>query len=193
MSSRKDKHFNHLRHQQLLEEQRELEMARRIVNMPLPNEQKQEEQKEQKPVQPHFKTPQNQGGRPTKYESKYCKMLQEHMAKGYSFESFGAIVEVCRATLYNWLDKHDEFKQAKARAFTMSLYFWETRAIEFLTNPKEHKGFHFGLYRFIMQSRFPEIYGDRTIPKPKETKPETPTPPARRSHILLSSGYKIPL
>ena len=193
MSSRKDKQFNHLRQQMRLEEQRELEMARRLVNMPLPNEQKQEEQKEQKQVPPYFKTPQNQGGRPTKYESKYCTMLIEHMAKGYSFESFGAIVEVCRATLYNWLDTHDEFKKAKDRAFTKSLYFWETRAIEFMTNPKEHKGFHFGLYRFIMQSRFPEIYGDRTIPKPKEPKPETPAPPVRESEIILSSGFKIPL
>ena len=193
MSSRKDKHFNHLRHQQLLEEQRELEIARLIVNGPPPP--KEEKPPIQKQAQPYFKSSQtqNQGGRPSKYEPKYCTMLIEHMSKGYSFETFGAIVEVCRATLYNWLDTHDEFQKAKDRAFTKSLYFWETKAIEFLTNPKEHKGFHFGLYRFIMQSRFPEIYGDRTIPKPKEAKPETPPVPVRESTIILSNGTRLSL
>jgi len=40
-------------------------------------------------------------------------MLVEHMSKGHSFESFGAVVNVGRKTLYDWADNNPEFKEAK--------------------------------------------------------------------------------
>ena len=135
-------------------------------------------------------TTQNQGGRPTKYDPKYCQLLLDHMAKGYSFETFVAVADVCRATLYNWLETYPDFKQAKEKAFARSLHYFETLAFDFLEKPQEHKGFHYGLWRFIMQNRFPAIYGDR---KEKEgiVSPETKPVPVRESEIILSSGARI--
>lgn len=52
-------------------------------------------------------------GRPTVYRPEYCKMLIEHMAKPFSYETFGAIIEVSREVLYLWEKKHPEFLHAK--------------------------------------------------------------------------------
>ena len=64
-------------------------------------------------------------GRPSKYEENFCNMLITHMAQGYSFESFGAIIDVHRDTLYEWLKKHEEFSDAKKRAHEHCLFWWE--------------------------------------------------------------------
>ncbi len=64
-------------------------------------------------------------GRPTKYESRYCKMLIEHMAKGFTFESFASVIDVCRDTLYEWQNKHEKFSDAHKKGIDKSLFFWE--------------------------------------------------------------------
>lgn len=65
------------------------------------------------------------GGRPNKYDEKYCEMLIEHMAEGLSYESFGGVIRVCRATLYNWEKEHSEFLDAKKVGQEMSFLFWD--------------------------------------------------------------------
>lgn len=52
-------------------------------------------------------------GRPTDYKPEYCEMLIEHMAKPFSYETFGAIVNVSKQTLYDWEKKHKDFLDAK--------------------------------------------------------------------------------
>lgn len=52
-------------------------------------------------------------GRPTKYEPRFCGMLVDHMRKGGSFESFGAVVMAATSTLYEWEQKHKDFAEAK--------------------------------------------------------------------------------
>lgn len=51
-------------------------------------------------------------GRPSDYDSKYCQMLIDHMAKVYSFESFGGLIGVSKQTLYDWRKKYKEFLDA---------------------------------------------------------------------------------
>lgn len=51
----------------------------------------------------------------SKYKEEYCQMLIEHMKKGYSFESFAAVVDTHRDTLYEWVDRHAAFSDAKRR------------------------------------------------------------------------------
>lgn len=68
-------------------------------------------------------------GRPTKYRAEYCGMLVEHMKKGLSFESFGAIVNVCKDTLYEWAKRHTRFSDAKSLGEVHSRLFWEKMAI----------------------------------------------------------------
>ena len=65
-------------------------------------------------------------GRPTKYRPEYCQMVIDHMAKGYSFEAFGADVDCGKDTLYEWAKVHPEFSDAVEKGRIRSLKFWET-------------------------------------------------------------------
>lgn len=64
-------------------------------------------------------------GQPTKFRESYCQMLMSHMADGYSFESFGAIIDVCADTLYEWAKVHPEFSESKRRGELKSLHLAE--------------------------------------------------------------------
>jgi hypothetical protein len=64
-------------------------------------------------------------GRPTLYKEEYPEMLLEHMAQGYSFESFGAIAKCCRDTLYEWVRVHPDFSYAKNHGALESQFWWE--------------------------------------------------------------------
>jgi hypothetical protein len=55
-------------------------------------------------------------GRPAKYKPEYCQMLIDYMSEGYSYESFGAEVDVNRDTLYNWEKLFKDFSDAKSIA-----------------------------------------------------------------------------
>ena len=58
-------------------------------------------------------------GRPTKYKPEYCQMLIEHMAEGYPFETFAALIGTHRATLYNWVDSNVDFFDARKKGQEM--------------------------------------------------------------------------
>lgn len=90
--------------------------------------------------------------RPTEYKPEYCEQLIEHMAQGYSFETFGAVVNVCYKTLYNWADKHSEFLQAKQLGITRSRMFWEKLGIAGTAG--KIPGFQSGTWMFNMKNRF---------------------------------------
>lgn len=68
-------------------------------------------------------------GQPTKYNAKYCDMLVEHMGQGKFFETFAAKVDVTATTLYNWVEKHEEFFEAKQRGEVKKKAFWEDAGI----------------------------------------------------------------
>jgi predicted DNA-binding protein YlxM (UPF0122 family) len=48
-----------------------------------------------------------------RYKSEYCDMLRSHCKNGLSFESFAGIIGVSRQSLYDWAEKHEDFKDAK--------------------------------------------------------------------------------
>lgn len=68
-------------------------------------------------------------GRPSSFRTEYCSALVEHMAKGFSFESFAATIGVHRDTLYAWAEEHEEFSDAKKKGQDRSLLFWENMGI----------------------------------------------------------------
>ena len=57
-------------------------------------------------------TTKNKGGRPTKYDPKYCEMIIEHMSDGASMTSFAAEIGVARSTINEWGEKNPEFSEA---------------------------------------------------------------------------------
>lgn len=54
-------------------------------------------------------------GRPSLYKEEYCQMLIDHMKEGLSFESFAAVIDTHRDTLYEWANVHSAFSDAKRR------------------------------------------------------------------------------
>ena len=73
---------------------------------------------------------------PRKYKYEFSRMLIDHMAQGLSFSSFSAIADVNRDTLYEWLKKYPEFKEARDIGYSKGLLFWEKAGIELVMGMK---------------------------------------------------------
>lgn len=69
-------------------------------------------------------------GRPTSYEERFCEMLIDHMAQGFSYESFAGLVGVSKQTIYDWEKANPQFLYAKKIGVEKSRLFWETQGIE---------------------------------------------------------------
>jgi hypothetical protein len=76
----------------------------------------------------------NLGGRPTDYHESYPDLLVQHMAKGFSFETFAGLVGCCTDTLYEWKKKHDKFSDAHKIGMAKNKLYWEDIGIQGMTN-----------------------------------------------------------
>lgn len=74
------------------------------------------------------------------------------MSKGLSFESFGADANVGVSTLYEWLERHVEFAEAKKEADTKCQKWWESAGIMGMSG-KINK-FNAAVWIFNMKNRF---------------------------------------
>ena len=52
-------------------------------------------------------------GRPTKFKKDYCQQLIDHMSQGLSFDTFAGRISVNPDSLYEWVNKHETFSEAK--------------------------------------------------------------------------------
>lgn len=94
----------------------------------------------------------NKVGRPPKYKKAFCEMLINHMAKGFSYESFAGKIGTHRSLLYQWEKKHPEFLDAKKKAFDQCLVFWEEMGHAGTVG--KLKGFQTAMWIFQMKNRF---------------------------------------
>jgi len=92
------------------------------------------------------------GGRPTKYDPKYCEMLIAHMKQGLSYECFAAVVETHKQTLYNWEKQFPEFFDAKKTGVAQCNLFWEKMGIHGAAG--KLAGFNASSWIFNMKNRF---------------------------------------
>lgn len=104
--------------------------------------------------------------RPYKYKKAYAKRLEEHLAAGYSFESFGGDIRVAKSTMYEWLKEIPEFKEAHDRGLKKGLQLYETILKAKVSgmgapgfDPK--RGDTTALI-FTLKTRFHKIYGDKS-------------------------------
>lgn len=104
-------------------------------------------------------------GQPTKYRPEYCQMLIDHMAKGFSYETFGATIGVARATVFNWEKDNPQFLDAKKNAFDLCQIFWEKIGIDHIVSVSKNvrqgnvsksvtKNLNTGAWIFNMKNRF---------------------------------------
>lgn len=71
--------------------------------------------------------------RKRKYNKDMPKILIDHMALGLSLRSFCAVVNIHHSTLYEWVEKHQEFKDAMEIGIDKSRLFWERQGISLVT------------------------------------------------------------
>ena len=50
--------------------------------------------------------------RKTKFNKDFCDALISHCKAGYDLQSFGSTIGINKATVYRWIDKYPEFKEA---------------------------------------------------------------------------------
>lgn len=72
------------------------------------------------------------------------------MAKGFSFETFAATIDVCYDTLYEWEKVHPEFSESKKRGVMKSLLKFEALGIANLNR----KDFNNTMWIYQMKCRF---------------------------------------
>ena len=91
-------------------------------------------------------------GRPTTYSEEYPDLLIEHMTQGFSFLSFGGVVDppVSTQTLYDWQDAHPEFLEARKRGENACRRWWELQGTIGLTS----KVFNATVWILNMKNRF---------------------------------------
>lgn len=111
---------------------------------------------EQKPV-----------GRPSLYKPEYCEKLIQHMARPRSFESFAAVIDVNRDTLYEWVKVHEDFSDALTRGRAKHLLAMEDSAYENLVEEPGKGRLNTALYKLFMVN----IHGWRSEPK-EDSKPD---------------------
>jgi len=66
----------------------------------------------------------------SKYKKIYAKRLEEHGKSGRSFASFCAEIGICRAAGYKWIDRHEDFREAKELFDTFRVAMLEDIALE---------------------------------------------------------------
>lgn len=107
-------------------------------------------------------------GRPTDYREEYCQQLIKHMTEGGDFQGFAGLVGVSKQTLYDWLDKHPNFVDAKKKGTMRSYVWWEKVGREYIVS-KEGKSVNTGLYMINMRNRFNWINANAPVsPEPIE-------------------------
>jgi len=98
-------------------------------------------------------------GRPTKYKPEYCQMLIDHMSKGFSFESFCAIINVHPDSLHEWVKTHKDFSVAKIQGKEMEGMFWERILIAGATG--QIPGYNAASVIFALKNKLPQRWRDK--------------------------------
>ena len=64
-------------------------------------------------------------GRPTKYRSEMCAILEEMMREGASQIEVMAEIDITEDTFYRWKKENEEFSESVARGKLLSQAWWE--------------------------------------------------------------------
>jgi hypothetical protein len=100
-----------------------------------------------------------------KYKPEFCEQLISHMSQGKSFESFGAKANAGRRTLFDWVEKYPEFKQAKEAGEMKALDFLETISIAKISGKNipnfDPKKSDTAMLIFYQKTRFHKVYGEK--------------------------------
>lgn len=91
-------------------------------------------------------------GRPSLYREEYCQQLVDHMAEGFSFETFAATIDTHRDTLYEWCKVHPNFSDAKRTGTDKCQAYFEKLGKAAMLGKID--GFSSAVWIFSMKNRF---------------------------------------
>jgi transposase len=98
-------------------------------------------------------------GKPTDYKPEYCQELIDYMAQGYGYLAFAGKIGVSIQTMYDWEKAHDEYLEAKERAFEANRRVWDEAATDAALGRKT--GINPTIMIFNLKNRFPKEWRDR--------------------------------
>lgn len=108
-----------------------------------------------------------------KYKPEYAQQLLEHVKSGRSYISFAAECGVSVSTLYEWRDKHPEFKEAWQIAQPLAFKHWENQGMMGLWLDKDMM-FNTTNYIFQMTNRFRSLGWKRGDTEEKQAQGSRP-------------------
>lgn len=97
----------------------------------------------------------------TDYRIEYCSRVINMGMEGKSVVAMAVSLGFVRKTLYNWADKHPEFKEALDYAKEASQAYYEELGKQGMMMGKDFNG---GVWSRIMGARFREDYGKQNDP-----------------------------
>lgn len=92
------------------------------------------------------------GGRPSTYDPAYCEDVVTYGKAGKSVAWIATELDVCKQTLFNWMDAHPEFLDAMTRAKLWAQRWWEDKGQDGM----EQQGFNASVWSRSMAARFPD-------------------------------------
>ncbi len=100
----------------------------------------------------------NQGGRPTKYDPKMCKIVVELGKEGMSKLEIGVNLGISHDTFCRWQNENEQFSEAVKEAMRYSQAWWEGKGRQATFGGVD--GFNATSYIFNMKNRFKEDWND---------------------------------
>jgi len=98
-------------------------------------------------------------GRPTLYSPAVGEVVLNLMDEGKSICQVARHLNVCRKTIYNWMDEHSDFLHTITRAKDYSEAFWETEFQKMMYSRETQPQ----LVRLYMGNRFGWREQDQTV------------------------------
>ena len=99
------------------------------------------------------------GGRPTDYKQEFCQQIIEFGKEGMSKAEICLELDICKQTMLNWCDQHEEFLDAVNKAMHYSQGWWERNGRKATFNSE---GFNATSFIFNMKNRFKADWNDTT-------------------------------
>jgi hypothetical protein len=97
-------------------------------------------------------------GRPTEYKQSYCDSVVEWGKAGKSITWMAAEIGVCKDTIYEWINVHQEFSDAIKRAKVLCQQWWEDAGQSGMVSDK----FNSAVWAKNMAARFRDEWTERS-------------------------------
>ena len=98
-------------------------------------------------------------GRPTKYDPAFCETVIACGAEGKTLAEMADAIDIDRATLNEWVERHEEFSRAVKRGLDKAQAWWENRGR--IATFGGFEGYNATSFIFNMKNRFKEDWRDK--------------------------------